>query len=341
MPKPSCEQPLSPTPKTSDAELALVQFLYKTKGYAVAHQELTARIDASGNVFPYQMALADLDYAHGNFADAVRLLNVLAKDPNSPDHSRAAKIKLAEINIANKNIDAADAILADVLRQDGRDVTALKLRAAIHMERGQLDAAIADLRQALDNQPRAADVMLQLAIADQRRGDIELAEKQFAEAFRASGFEPAVGLNYVAFLRRRGSLDRADDILTDLAARQPKNISMLSALAEVRLARQDWSGAQEIGEVMRRIGGNSSIADEIVGAALNGQQKYNESIAAFQNAAAAAPQALQPMVLLVMHLFMPSRPTELCLSCKRFSNQTRPMRKPMYFWVPSRGPTVR
>ena len=109
--------------KDSDAELALVQFLYKAKGYAVAHQELTARIDAGGNVFPYQMALADLDYAHGNVADAVKLLDVLAKDPNSPDHSHAAKIKLAEINIANKNIDAADAILADVLRQDGRDAT--------------------------------------------------------------------------------------------------------------------------------------------------------------------------------------------------------------------------
>ena len=74
------------------------------------------------------MALADLDYAHGNVADAVKLLDVLAKDPNSPDHSHAAKIKLAEINIANKNIDAADAILADVLRQDGRD--AYRIEAA-------------------------------------------------------------------------------------------------------------------------------------------------------------------------------------------------------------------
>ena len=288
--------------KDSDVELDLVRFLYTVKGYAVAHQELTTRIDVGGNVFPYQMALADLDYAHGNVADAVKLLDLLAQDPNSPDHSHAAKIKLAEINIANKNIDAADAILADVLRQNGRDATGLKLRAAIRMERGQLDAAIADLRQALDNRPRAADLMLQLAIAYERRGDIELAEKQFAEAFRASGFEPAVGLNYVAFLRRRGSLDRADDILTNLAARQPKNFPILSALAEVRLVRQDWGGAQEIGEAMRRIGGNNSVADEIVGAALDGQQKYDESIAAFQNAVAAAPRALQPMVLLVRAL---------------------------------------
>ena len=106
----------------------------------------------------------------------------------------------------------------------------------------------------------------------------------------------------MAFLRRRNSLDRAEDVLTDLAARQPKNLSVLAALAEVRLARQDWNGALEIGEAMRRISGNKSVADEIVGAALNGQQKYNESIAAFQQAVAAAPQAVQPMIQLVKAL---------------------------------------
>ena len=38
--------------KDSDTELALVQFLYKVKGYAVARQELTARIDCRRKCFP-------------------------------------------------------------------------------------------------------------------------------------------------------------------------------------------------------------------------------------------------------------------------------------------------
>ena len=54
--------------KNSDAELDLVRFLYKVNGYGVAHQELSARINAGGNVFPYQMALSDLDYVHGDVA---------------------------------------------------------------------------------------------------------------------------------------------------------------------------------------------------------------------------------------------------------------------------------
>ena len=41
------------------------------------------------------------------------------------------------------------------------------------------------------------------------------------------------------------------------------------------------------------------VSDQILGAALNGETKYDASIAAFQNAVAAAPTAPQPMANLV------------------------------------------
>ena len=84
------------------------------------------------------MALAYLAYAHGNFADAVKLLNSLAKGPNSPVHRNAAKIKLAEINIGDEDIDAAAPMLADPPRQDGRDAAGLAWCAAASLERGHL-----------------------------------------------------------------------------------------------------------------------------------------------------------------------------------------------------------
>ena len=85
-------------------------------------------------------------------------------------------------------------------------------------------------------------------------------------------------------------------------AASQKTMAVLSALAEVKLTRQDWAGAQEIGETIQRIGNSTGIADQILGAALSGQHKYDESIAAFQNAVAAAPSAVQPMVSLVRAL---------------------------------------
>jgi tetratricopeptide (TPR) repeat protein len=289
-------------PQNADAVLDLVRFLYASKGATVARGELAARIDAGGKVFPYQMALADFDYSQGKFAESFKLLQTLAKDGSSADQALAAKIKMAELDLRQKNIDAADALVTEILQSDGRNTSGLQLRALIHMERGQLEPAISDFRAALNDQPRSAELMQLLATAYERKGSIELAEKEFADALRASDYDPNVGLTYVAFLRRRGGVQRAEDVLSDLASRRPDNVAVLSVLAEVKLQLKDWAAAQDISEAIRRTGGSNGIADQILGAALGGQNKYDASIAAFQNAVADTPSAVQPMVLLVREL---------------------------------------
>jgi len=294
-------------PKNSEAELELVRLEYAIKGAAAARRELVARIGAGGDIFPYQMALAEFDYAQGDFTDSDKLLETLVSDNSSPEHALAAKIKLAEAYVSRKNLDAADVLVSEILRDDSLRSwkyrsNALKLRASIAIDRGRPGSAISDLRQALSDKPRSTELMLLLATAYERSGAMELAEKQFADALRVSDFAPAVGLDYSAFLRRRGSNQRAEDVLADLARRQPNNIAVLSELAEVKLARQDWVGAQEIGETIRRIGTSTGVADRVLGAALSGQRKYDESIAAFQDAVRKAPSTMQPMVSLVAAL---------------------------------------
>ena len=289
-------------PKNSQAGLDLIRFLYSARGAVLARQELVARINDGGEVFPYQMALADFDFAQGNVTDSFKSLETLASKASSPEHALTAKIRLAEMKLSRKDIGAAEALVSEILHGDRRNVSGLKLRASIRMERGQLDPAVSDLREALNDQPRSSELMLLLATAYERSGSMELADKQLADATRTSDFDAGVGLNYVAFLRRRGDIQRAEEVLTELTSRQPNNVALLSALAEVKLTRQDWAGAQEIGESMRRIGEDRGTADQILGAALRGQHKYDESIAAFQNAVAAAPSAVQPMASLVRAL---------------------------------------
>ncbi len=296
-------------PQNSEFGLELVRFLYAVKGAPAAREELTARINSGGDIFPYQLALAEFDYGKGNFNDSFRLLETLSGDTASPAHAQTAKIKLAELNLARKNTDAAEKIVADILAKDSRNVDALRLRASIRLDRGDLDAAISDLRAALNDQPRSTDLMRMLATAYERSGSIELADKQFADATKVSDFNPNVGLSYVSFLRRRGSADHAFDILTELTNRWPNNVDVLSALAEAKLTRQDWAGAQEIAETLRRIGDTHGIADQILGTALSGRDKYDESIAAFQAAAVASPSSIQPMVALV-GAFMRAKQTD-------------------------------
>ena len=286
----------------ASAGLNVVRFLHQFKGPAAARQELMARIKAGGQVFQYQLALADMDLAEGKIADSIQLLESLVSNAGAPEDILAAQVKLAQIQFQQKKFDRAEELVSSILRKDSRNIDGLKLRASIRLQRGQLDVAIEDLRQALDDQPRASDLMVLLANAYERSGSMELAEKQYADAAKTSGFDAGVSLNYVAFLQRRGNVERAEDILTQLTQRWPNNVQVLSALADVRLARQNWIGAQQVAEKIRQMGDRQALSDQILAAALNGQGKYGDSIKILESAQAAAPAAAQPMAALVSTL---------------------------------------
>src|SRR5664280_260128 len=281
------------------AELEVVRFLLATKGSAAARQELDDRIKAGGNVFPFQMALADLDALDGKFTESSQLLEKLISNAASPAEANAARIKLAAMQLSQKNTPAAETLIADILRADSKNTDGLKLRASIRIDRGQLDDAIADLRQALNDQPQSPELMTLLALAYERSGSIDLAEKQLSSATRTSGYAPSIGLNYVAFLTRRGNSAAAEDVLTELATRNPRNIDVLSALAQVRLSRQNWIGANEVAEAIKRLGARGDTAEQIKAAALTGEKKYDQSISLLEDAYASNKGAVRPMYALV------------------------------------------
>ena len=285
-------------PNDPAPELALVRLLNAFKGPAVARQELVDRIKAGKDVFPYQVTLAQFDFGQGRFNDSEALLKGLIAGSAEKD-ALTAQLTLAQMYLSRKQLDAAESLVSQILQKDSRNTSGLALRASIHIERGQFEGAVNDLREALNDQPRSTPLTLLLATAYERSGAIELAEKQLAEAMRVSNFNPAVSLNYVAFLQRRGSIARAEEVLTDLAGRWPQNIQVLSKFAEVKLARQDWSGAEAVAERIKRTGVNSSVADDILGTALLGEHKYDQALDALQGAYAAAPSSPQTMLALV------------------------------------------
>ena len=281
------------------AELEVVRFLLATKGSPAARQELDDRIKAGGTILPFQMALADLDVLDGHFTEGSQLLEKLISSATSAADANTARVKLAAMQLSRKNIPAAEALIADILRADSHNTDGLKLRASIRIDRGQLDDAITDLRQALNDQPQSPELMTMLALAYERSGSIDLAEKQLSTATKTSGYAPAIGLNYVSFLTRRGNIAAAEDVLTELATRNPRNIDVLTSLAQVRLSRQNWIGANEVAEAIKRLGARGDTAEQIKAAALAGEKKYDQSISLLEDAYASNKGAVQPMYALV------------------------------------------
>ena len=66
-------------PKDTQSGLDLIRFEYSVKGAAAARQEIVAHINAGGDMFPYQLALAGFDYDQGNVSDSMKLLEQLGQ----------------------------------------------------------------------------------------------------------------------------------------------------------------------------------------------------------------------------------------------------------------------
>lgn len=294
--------------RNSAAGLALVGFLKDARGEATARRELVQRLKQAADPFPYKMALAEFDIATGHGEAAEDQLKAIVADDKAPDHVKAAQLRLAQLYVATKRFALADTAIANVLQNEPGNGQARRLRATALLEQGLFDQAIGGLREALSDQPRSTDLMLLLAVAYERSGSIELAAKQYANAARNSDFAPGPGLDYVAFLSRRGRGDEAEDVLAELSSRHPDNVDVLSALARLRLDRQDWSGAREIAENLQRLGKKTGLADQILGAVSSGQRNYKDSVASLTRAYEANPGEAQSMFALVRSYVLAKQP---------------------------------
>ena len=100
-------------PSDVEAGLNVVRFLQQVKGPAAAREELLARIKAGADVFKYQIALAEFDFAQGRPDDSIQLLEKLISDARAREDAVAAQVKLAQIQFSRKNLDAAKALVAE------------------------------------------------------------------------------------------------------------------------------------------------------------------------------------------------------------------------------------
>src|SRR6185312_8329091 len=175
-----------------------------TKGLAAGRQELETLIKRGGDDFDYQVALAGVEAAQGKVAEATQVLQKLAEGASSPERKVTAEVRLAEVDVNARNVAAAEPVIAEILKKDSRNTDALRLRATIRIDRAQFDDAISDLREALNNQPNSADLLLLMATAYERSGKTELVERQYADALKSSNFDANVGRRYVEYLQRSG-----------------------------------------------------------------------------------------------------------------------------------------
>ena len=281
------------------AALELVEFVGSAKGPQAARQELDRLIEDNPGIVDYKLAMARFDYSQSQPDAAIERINEIIARGEPSEDVQQAKVLLAEIKVQEKDVETASALVAEILAEDAKDVDALTLRAHLSLQAGEYVSATADLREALNQQPESVKLLQLLAKVFERQGVIDLADDQYVQAVRASNYAPSVVIGYANFLAGRGDMARAEAILSESLSRRPDNARVLSALGRIRLRQQDWVGAQDVAELLKKLGDQSGFSDQILGVSLLGQEKFDQSIDTLKNAYSAAPEAARPLYAVV------------------------------------------
>jgi len=281
------------------AGINVVRFVGSLRGVEAAQKELEGIIAKGGNTYKYQLAMAQLYTSQSEPDKALSLLRKLVEQEKSTENEIPAKIQLSRLLLATKNTKEAEDLIENILRKDEKNISALMLRASTRLGQNKLDAAIADLRAVLSEEPRSIPALLLLSRAHELSGSIELADERLAVAAKTANYTPNVGLRYVQFLAKRGFFERAEDVAQEVLTRNPNNIQALTVMAQMKLRSQDWIGAEEISEKIRKLDSKNRVSKQILGASLGGQQKFNASIEVLREAYNETPNAIQPMTSLI------------------------------------------
>ncbi|MEL6517086.1 MAG: tetratricopeptide repeat protein [Pseudomonadota bacterium] len=269
--------------------LTVVQFLRQAEGDDAALAELETLIAASDGTAPqdlYRAMAAFIRFEADPTGPGLDQMAALTADLPATDQSWRIKAMHARMLQDSGNEEAARATVDAILEADRSNVDALKLRAAWAIADDRPDFAITDLRTALSQNPRDAEVMLLMATAHERTGFPELAGERLALAVEVSDAAPEPSLRYARFLMRDGRVTAAATVLKDARRTSPGNLEIVSVLADLYLIEQDWPQATALLQELRAIPDNSraaQVATALEAAILSGQNRTDESLAVLQD----------------------------------------------------------
>ncbi|MCQ0090472.1 tetratricopeptide repeat protein [Roseovarius sp. M141] len=244
-----------------DQKILLVDFLRQTQGPKAAIAELEHLIADTPGDGTYRMLRASSLFTLDQADAAIAEMKDIIANGTASDETRDFKIVLAQMLQAEGAQAEANTLVADVLAEDAGHVQALKMSAEQLIAADDPDAAISTLRQALAQAPRDIALVTLLGDAHNRAGDLALAGERYALAVDISERAAAPSIHYARFLLERRRIDAAQTVIANALNVAPRNVELLTLMAEIHLDRNAWSSAKRT--IWRLRAQNSPLANGI------------------------------------------------------------------------------
>ncbi len=280
------DRAISANPGTVRGRLAKIEMLTKkgdVKGALLAAQEAQAALPDDASVLG---ALAKVQSIAGDSNQAVASYAKLA---TMVPKSAAPYIRQAEAYSTAEDWKGAEGALRKALEREPNSAAALMGLIRIGITTGRFDEAMAEARTLQKRTP--TNVLGYIAEADVLVAQKKTAE---AEAFLRSTIKtkdaPAVTLRLFGLLNDQGKKAEADAVVTDWAARHPKDLTVATYMAEYQMSRKDYPGAARWYRLaLKAQPGNVAMINNLAWAL--GQSGDPEALVLAEKALAAAPDS--------------------------------------------------
>jgi tetratricopeptide (TPR) repeat protein len=309
-------------PSSAPARLALAAFYWSVGRHQEAEKEMNAALAADPRNLMANRFLAAAYLSTGRVAAAEQPLKVIAEsvpgiagrltladyyigakrtpeakailEAIAADHAgfAPARIRQANIAVAEGDRSLAYRLVDEVLRADAQNANALAAKADLQFGDGKSDDALASIRASINAQPS-------VAVTHHTLGRILASQDQVNEAVAAH--QEAIKLNprfapaLVELARLQLTLQKPDDAMQSARAALavvPSNGEARLLLARAQLAKQDVQGASETLSGLDRDFPQLSDVQTELGRLYASKKDIARSRAAFEKALTASPTQL-------------------------------------------------
>lgn len=288
------EQFIAEQPDDRDAKLMLVS-LVQTREPEQAIVLLDRYAAADETDFELLFAKIKLQLDSGQTEQALAgLAAVVEKDPEG-NNGRKAEMVLANYEFQQGNLAAVEEKLDRVLTVAPEDEAALILKSKINIMNDNIDTAITDLRVILRNNLESDEAMVLLGQAYLKSGSQELAEDHFRQALSVNPGNRGAAIFVADSLVRADNAERAESVIMTALQENPNDVGLLQALANIKLHRGDWSGAEQIAKALSDKGVSSAVTLFMEGRALQGKKEHVLAIEKLKAALSAEPKLIDAL----------------------------------------------
>lgn len=286
-------------PDSEQRHLALADYLAGRRTMESAEAALTEAHRALPHAVNIQFALGRLYELHQQPARARRVYEDVRDRNKTKPAEGTAKVKLAALEWADGKQESAQQVLQEVLHENPRASEALLLQGRIALQRGDGRDAVQAFRTVLKDQPDQAETYALLGQAHLMVEETSLARENLEKAVALS---PNLYQAHLALAILDASAGRTKDArgrLQEILKQAPTNLGTLGMLLNLQAADRDWGATEDTLAKIRDAGANGFVADLAEGNLYQARLQFDKAATAFERAAAARPDAPEPIFALV------------------------------------------